>query len=71
MRCLLLLPALISTPAMAHVGHLGQVAGHDHWTIGVGLGVIAGAAVIGALKGRRKKDAAPEADKTDEQEQSA
>ncbi|CUH15584.1 hypothetical protein JSE7799_00312 [Jannaschia seosinensis] len=55
---------LLGAPANAHVGHLGQVAGHDHWTVGVGLGVIAGAAVAGWLKGR-KKDADSEASAPD------
>lgn len=45
-------------PASAHLGHVGEVAGHSHW-IAVGAGVAI--AAIGAWIGKRKLDA--EADK--------
>ncbi len=62
MRPILLLPAFVlATPAGAHTGHLGELGGHDHWTLGVGLGVIVGAAVIGWIKGGRAEEKAPEA----------
>ncbi len=47
--------ALLPGAAFAHVGHLGEVAGHSHW---VGVAAIAGAAAVAglvALKGRRKR----------------
>ncbi|WP_299647815.1 DUF6732 family protein [uncultured Jannaschia sp.] len=55
---------LLATPASAHVGHIGDMAGHDHWVLGAGLGAIAGAAVLGWLKGGRdgKKEAEAETD---------
>ncbi|WP_299812854.1 DUF6732 family protein [uncultured Jannaschia sp.] len=52
---------LLATPASAHVGHLGEFAGHDHWVLGAGLGAIAGAAVLGWLKGGRNEEE-PEAE---------
>lgn len=66
---IILSAALLSaaSPAMAHIGHLGEAAGHGHW---IGLGAIALAGVIGALaaKGRGKKqDPAPETEDTREE----
>ena len=48
--------ALLPGAAQAHVGHLGDVAGHSHW---IGVAALAGAAAlagVAALKGRRKRD---------------
>lgn len=59
MRYLLTLPAglaLLPTDALAHAGHIADLGGHDHWVLGVGLGVIAGAAVLGWLKGGKKDE---------------
>lgn len=41
---------LVSHPALAHLGHVGEVAGHAHW-IGLGAVIVAGAlaAAIGKL----------------------
>ena len=50
--------ALLPTGALAHAGHIGDLAGHDHWTLGLGLGAIAGAAAVAWVKGRRRKDTA-------------
>ena len=47
---------LLATPAHAHTGHIADLGGHDHWVLGVGLGVIAGAAVLGWLKGGKKEE---------------
>jgi len=71
----IILPALtfLPVPALAHIGHLGDVGGHDHW---IALGGIAVAGAI-ALWGARKKpkDAQPQApddiDTPDEEEASA
>ncbi|MEJ8476277.1 DUF6732 family protein [Roseibium algae] len=49
--------------AMAHPGHLGELAGHSHW---IGVIALAGAALVAgvaALKGR-KKDASGQDDET-------
>jgi hypothetical protein len=42
-------------PAHAHVGHVGELAGHAHW-IGVGAAIAAGAIAIAIAKGMRKPD---------------
>ena len=52
------LAVALPTGAFAHAGHIGDLAGHDHWTLGLGLGAIAGAAAVAWVKGRRRKDAA-------------
>ena len=44
-----------ATSASAHVGHLGEFAGHDHWVAGAALGAALAVSIWGALKG--KKDA--------------
>jgi len=49
--CLALTLTLTAGPALAHIGHLGEVAGHGHW---IALGGIAIAGAI-ALLGNRKK----------------
>ncbi len=48
----------LGTPslALAHVGHIGELAGHSHW---VGVAALAGAAIVAgvaALKGRKKAE---------------
>ncbi len=48
---LALLATLLATPAQAHIGHLGEVAGHGHW---IGLGALAGAAILAGLLGKGK-----------------
>ncbi len=42
----------------AHLGHVGEVAGHDHWVAGAAIGAAIAAVIWGALKGR--KDPEPE-----------
>lgn len=51
--------SLFALPAFAHVGHVGELAGHDHVIAGVALGAAIGIAIWGALKG--KKDTAENA----------
>ncbi|HCQ65813.1 MAG TPA: hypothetical protein DIU07_11980 [Rhodobacteraceae bacterium] len=55
--------------ALAHAGHLAEVAGHDHVIAGVAIGVAVGVAIWGVLKGRKDDatedepdEAAPEED---------
>ncbi|MEP5760839.1 MAG: DUF6732 family protein [Litoreibacter sp.] len=52
MRILLSL-LLMTTPALAHVGHVGGLAGHDHWVAGVAIGLAIGVGIWGALKGKK------------------
>ncbi|WP_075998140.1 DUF6732 family protein [Salaquimonas pukyongi] len=40
--------------AHAHLGHVGELAGHSHW---VAVGAAVGAAAIAAWLGKRKLDA--------------
>lgn len=42
----------MAVPARAHLGHLGELAGHGHW---VGAGALVGAAAIAALLADRKR----------------
>ncbi|NVK33861.1 MAG: hypothetical protein HWE23_05225 [Rhodobacteraceae bacterium] len=47
---------LLSGSAFAHVGHIGELAGHSHWA---GAAALAGAAAIAgllALRGKKKKN---------------
>ena len=43
----------IALPAQAHVGHLGEAAGHDHWIAGIAIGVAIGVSIWGLAKGRK------------------
>ena len=50
--------ALTSAPAHAHLGHIGELAGHSHW---IGLGAVGVAGVIAAtaaLLPKRKRELA-------------
>ena len=44
--------AVFVSQSFAHVGHLGEVAGHAHW---VGVAAVAGAVALGALAGKLNK----------------
>jgi len=57
MRNLICAAALVAgTPALAHPGHLSEVAGHGHW---LGAAAIGAAIAIGLWAGLRgRKDAA-------------
>ena len=46
-------------PALAHMGHVGEVAGHSHW---IGLAAALGAAAIAALTHKFGKDKKAEAE---------
>ena len=45
--------AAAATGALAHAGHLDTVAGHDHWDLLGGLGVIALAGAVAVWTWRR------------------
>ena len=61
-----IISALIAGPAVAHTGHLIEVAGHDHVLIGAALAAAAAAALWGALKGDEDAEEAEEADTEEE-----
>jgi LPXTG-motif cell wall-anchored protein len=48
----LLALSLWQGPALAHLGHVGELTGHSHW---IGLAGLAAAAGIAALLPRRKR----------------
>lgn len=58
MRTLAVFLSVFATPAFAHVGHLGEVAGHGHW---IAAGALGAAALAAWLAGKGKNaDAEPE-----------
>lgn len=67
---LTLILAFIPGQVLAHVGHVGEMAGHDHWVAGAAIGVAVGVAIWGWLKGEKsdEEDSATETDETDAQE---
>lgn len=66
---LIIFSSLIAMPAYAHLGHVGEVAGHAHW-VGLGAVIVAGAlaAAIGKLKDKdaREEEQAEEAETGEE-----
>ena len=65
MRTILATLILLPAPALAHIGHLGELGGHDHW---IALGGIAVAGAI-ALWGARKKPKEADADEVAEDDE--
>jgi hypothetical protein len=62
---------ILPGPALAHLGHVGAVAGHDHWVAGAAIGAAVALGVWGWMKGRKEADEADaeaEAAETEEQE---
>ncbi len=58
MRYLFLFPVMMPASALAHAGHVAEVAGHTHW---IGLAAAVGAAVLGAWLAGSKAKETPEA----------
>lgn len=50
---LIVLSAFGASPALAHGGHVGELAGHAHW---LGWAAVSGAAALAAWAGKRKRD---------------
>jgi len=48
--------SLFPGTALAHVGHLGEAAGHDHWVAGAAIGVAVALGLWATWKGKRNKD---------------
>ena len=66
---LILIASLIAGTAHAHVGHLGEVAGHDHWVAGAAIGIAIGIGLWGAIKDKaRSEDAEAEGEGEEETE---
>ncbi len=53
--------------AMAHPGHWGELAGHDHWVAGAAIGLAGLTALWGALKGKKAKEEASEKEEPEEE----
>lgn len=53
---------LTASSASAHVGHLGEFAGHDHVVAGVALGLAILLGLREALKGRKDEEEKVEED---------
>jgi hypothetical protein len=51
-RIVIILACFIPAPALAHIGHVGGLAGHDHWVIAAVIAAALAAAAVAALKGR-------------------
>ena len=49
--------------AMAHVGHLGSLAGHDHTIAGIAIGAAIAVGVAQAIRGRKASAKAAKAGK--------
>ena len=58
---------LWAAPAQAHIGHLGELAGHDHWIALGALGAAGAIALIAGLKGKKKDPDAETESETDEE----
>jgi hypothetical protein len=67
MKRLVFLMIVAASPAVAHPGHIADVAGHAHW---IGLGAVIGAAILAGLLGAkgRKDDEATDENETDGEE---
>lgn len=68
MKTLVTFFLLLSTPALAHVGHLGEAAGHGHWIAAGALGAAALAAWLAAKGKGKKADAESESEETEDPE---
>jgi hypothetical protein len=74
MRYLLTLMATVmGSTAQAHIGHLGDIAAHDHWAAGAAIGIAIAIGIAGALKGKgkAKEDATDDEDEAEAEEQPA
>ncbi|MEJ6403431.1 DUF6732 family protein [Yoonia sp. 2307UL14-13] len=69
MRVLLsLMMVFAGSAAVAHPGHWGELAGHDHWVAGAAIGLAGLAAIWGALKGKQRD---PELEEEELEEEAA
>ncbi|MDE0970255.1 MAG: hypothetical protein OSA51_12770 [Octadecabacter sp.] len=72
MRLILVLFTLpAANPAMAHIGHLGDIAGHGHWAAAGAIAIALGIAALGARKGKTRDTDATDEKTTDEEKELA
>ncbi len=51
-RTVIILACFVPAPALAHVGHVGGFAGHNHWVAVAAIAAALVADAVAALKGR-------------------
>ncbi|MCK0140420.1 DUF6732 family protein [Aliiroseovarius sp. F47248L] len=64
-RLILLALGLLAGPAIAHPGHIGEIAGHGHVGGMILIGLAAAIGLWAALKGSKGTQAQPEDDSED------
>ena len=50
-RIVIISACFIPATALAHIGHVGGLAGHDHWVIAAAAAAALATAAVAALKG--------------------
>ena len=68
---LTLILTTLAGPALAHIGHLGEVAGHGHWIALGGIAIAIGIAALGARKGKPDPEDAESEDPSEGEEEPA
>ena len=51
-RIVIMLACFVPAPALSHIGHVGGLAGHNHWVAVAAIAAALVAAAVAALKGR-------------------
>lgn len=64
---LALILSLFANPALAHIGHLGEVAGHGHWIALGGIAIAGAIALLGARKKPKNEDVEDDSDEEPEE----
>ena len=59
---------LMASSANAHVGHFGEMLGHDHWVAGGAIGVAIALAGLNIIRGKKDKEAEAEVEAEGEEE---
>lgn len=57
-----ILLALLPTCALAHIGHIADAAGHDHWVAGAAIGIAIAVGIAKVVKDKNSKANEPEED---------
>lgn len=70
-RILITFTLFLAAPAAAHVGHVGEFAGHDHWVAGAALGAALAVSVWGALKGKKNAEEVEAQEDSEAEEETA
>ena len=65
----LLASMFVAGTAQAHVGHFGDLAGHEHWVAAGAIGAAIALAGWNILKGKKDKEAEVDAEAEDEMQE--